>query len=85
MPEKMRALWRGTIAETKTDILDADGKVVNSIVEHAPVEFLEGVPARSLTDDEYRALPDDVRRNVDASPLYLVRTAADMKTDEKDS
>ena len=75
MAEKMRALWRGKINETKTETGS----------EFQPEEFLEGVPARSLTDEEYRALPEDVRKNVDLSPLYEVRSASDIKSAEKDT
>lgn len=68
MPEKMRALWKGTKGE--------DG---------LPVEYLEGVPARSLTQDEYDALTDEQREAMRSSPLYDVRTEREMTpTTKKD-
>lgn len=80
MPEKMRALWRGKIRERKTDILDAEGKVVETISEFEPEEFLQGVPARSLTDEEYEALPEEQQIAVRENPLYDLRTKAEMST-----
>ena len=32
--------------------------------------FFPGVPLRDLTDDEYEALPEWQRREVDAAPFY---------------
>ena len=39
-------------------------------VDGYPLQFHEGIPARDLTDDEYMALPDELRAVVRTSGLY---------------
>lgn len=54
---------------------DADG---------LPLEYLNGVPARDLQDDEYDALDTDQKRQVRSSGLYLMVDAkkSEPKTEE---
>jgi hypothetical protein len=40
--------------------------------DHPNFEFLGGVPARSLSEEEYDALPKELRKAVDESPLFSV-------------
>jgi hypothetical protein len=61
MPEKMRALWKGTMREDGT-----------------PVEYVQGVPAQHLTNDDYEALSPEQKKALADSGLYEVRTAAEM-------
>jgi hypothetical protein len=65
MPEKMKALWKGQYED-----LPEGGR--------RPLEYLDGVPARSLTEEEFDALSDDVRENVRKCGLYDVRTEKEM-------
>jgi hypothetical protein len=65
MAEKMKALWKGEYRE------EPDGST-------QPVEFLQGAPARSLTQDEFDALPEELREDMRKSPLYEVRTEKEM-------
>ena len=48
-------------------------------VASRPDEFLNGVPNRDLTEDDYDALDTDQRKAVRESGLYDVRTDAEMK------
>lgn len=48
--------------------------------EHRRYEFLNGVPARDLSDDDYAALSDEQQADVAASGLYNVR--ADPEPDK---
>jgi hypothetical protein len=41
-------------------------------------EFLEGIPARDLDEDEYQALDADRRKMVRESKLYDTKTDAQM-------
>lgn len=41
-----------------------------------PAEYLHGVPARSLEQDEYDALPQDLQEAVSGSSLYSMRGEA---------
>lgn len=45
-------------------------------------QHIYGVPARDLTDDEYEALPDHLKQQVDGSPLYR-KTAPPKKPAQK--
>lgn len=80
MPEKMRALWKGKLNERVTEVKDADGEVIDKIVEYEPEGFLPGVPARSLTQDDYTALSEEQQKAVHDSPLYELRTDTEMST-----
>ncbi len=40
---------------------------------HPRYEFLNGIPARDLSDDEFDALSDEQRESLMASDLYKVR------------
>jgi hypothetical protein len=54
---------------------DADG---------LPLEYLNGVPARDLHDDEYDALDTDQKRQVRSSGLYLM-VDAKAKADKQEA
>lgn len=69
MPEKMKALFKGKYEE-----LEGGGR--------QPVEFLEGVPARSLTQEEFDALGAEKQEDVRRCGLYDVRTEEQMKPKE---
>lgn len=69
MPEKLKALFKG-----KYEDLPDGGR--------QPVEFLEGVPARSLSQEEFDALGPEQQENVRKCGLYDVRTEAEMKPKE---
>lgn len=65
MAEKMKALWKGKYQEAE------DGSRI-------PEEYLPGVPARSLTEEEYDQLDEELRDAVRRCGLYDVRTEREM-------
>jgi hypothetical protein len=65
MPEKMKALWKG-------EYIEEEGGAVR------PVEFLEGVPARSLTQEEFDQLTGEQQEAMRKSALFEVRTEKEM-------
>jgi hypothetical protein len=71
MPEKMKALYKPEYVV----IHDADGNEL----ERRPPYFLEGVPARHLTQEDFDALTDEQKEAVRKSGLYDVRTEEEMR------
>lgn len=58
------------IRATWKGALNADG---------SPVEFIEGIPARDITESEYQALTNEQRAAVRASDLWDQKTDAEMQ------
>ena len=81
---KMKALWKGKYEPILGIVLvdDGDGGYVEKETEvgQRPVEYLDGVPARSLSEEEFEGLPEHLQKAVRASSLYDVRTEAEMST-----
>lgn len=46
-----------------------------------PDEFYNGIPNRSLTEDDWQALPVELRDVARKSPLYEVKTNDEMKAE----
>lgn len=47
-------------------------------------EFYAGIPARDLSDEDWRALTPAQQALVKESPLYEIKTPAKKKTGKKD-
>ena len=58
MADRMKAIWRSRSR-------NPDG---------TPAEFLNGIPAHSLTQEEWDLLSKDQQEEVEASSLYEVRS-----------
>ena len=69
----IRARFVGGYMEVTAD--GGDGTVLS----RTPVEFLPGIPARDLTEEDYQALTVEQRAAVRASPLYDAKTDAEMR------
>jgi hypothetical protein len=50
-----------------------------SQVGDADFEYLNGIPARTLSDEEYEALDTEQKRLVRSSPLYDVKSEGASK------
>lgn len=58
-----------TIRAKFTGAIDAEGK---------PREYLQGIPARDLDEDEWKAFTNEQRAEVRGSAIYRTKTDAEM-------
>ena len=75
-PPAPAARWVGETRTIRRLVEGPGGELVEMEVEHTPSEYVEGVPARDLSPEEFDALTDDQRRLVETCGLYAVGVAA---------
>lgn len=74
-PPPPAAHWVGELRTITRTIEGPGGELVEQAVEHQPTEYVQGVPARDLSQEEYDALTDDQRHVVATSGLYALPAA----------
>jgi hypothetical protein len=75
-PPAPAAHWVGEVRRIIRMIEGPGGELVEQEVEHQPAEYVQGVPARDLSQEEYDALADEQRQVVATSGLYALAGAA---------
>lgn len=75
----IRATYKGKKEDRYAEVQNPDGTTERVLVESHPTEFLAGIPARDLQEEEWQLLTNEQRADVRASPLYDVKTDSQIK------
>jgi hypothetical protein len=74
-PAPPAARWVGESRTITRTVEGPGGELVEQTVEHQPAEYVQGVPARDLSQEELDALTAEQRQLVATSGLYAAAPA----------